>query len=64
MTGSPFNCASANDVGCCPERSMNKFEKSAWPNARPIGGAEGGADDDGDREVDNVSAGDELLEFS
>src|SRR5690242_17808248 len=38
MTGNPFVFASASDNGCCPDRSINKFEKSALPNSKPIGG--------------------------
>src|SRR5215510_10663544 len=38
MTGKPFNCASASETGCCPERSMNRLEKSALPRPKPIGG--------------------------
>src|SRR5574338_848256 len=35
ITGNPLNCASASDTGRCPERSINRFEKSALPRAIP-----------------------------
>src|SRR6185503_16713217 len=38
ITGNPLSCASASDTGRCPERSMNRFEKSTFPSIMPIGG--------------------------